>query len=154
MSAESINMQKLASHFEKVRRILEKSPTIDKFKMIGRQEFLSRAEKTYGELARQGIEVGLVFSDEHYCGDVPYLGGNTNVTVEQVAGIIGKTGFHLLAGLEGGYVAEQLSSRSGAKVHKLELLQLAMKSIRCKPSGWRMFSPRRTAASCRKGSPC
>lgn len=125
MSAQSINTRKLASRFDKVRRVLEKSRTIDKFKMIGREEFLSRAEKTYQELARRGIEVGPVFSDEHYCGDVPYLGGNTNITVEQVAGIIGKTGFHLLAGLEGGYVAEQRSSRSGAKVHKLELLQLA-----------------------------
>jgi Xaa-Pro aminopeptidase len=56
---------------------------------------------------------------------VPYLGGNTNITVEQVAGIVGKSGFHLLAGLEGGYVAEQLSGRSGCKVHKTELLQLA-----------------------------
>ena len=76
-------------------------------------------------MRRSDVQAGLVFSDEQYCGDVPYLGGNTNITVEQVAGIVGKTGFHLLAGLEGGYVAEQLSGRSGAKVHKTELLQLA-----------------------------
>ena len=56
---------------------------------------------------------------------MPYLGGNTNITVEQVAGVVGKTGFYIVAGLEGGYVAEQLSSRSGAKVRKAELLQLA-----------------------------
>ena len=30
-----------------------------------------------------------------------------------------------MAGLEGGYVAEQLAFRSGAAVHKAELLQLA-----------------------------
>lgn len=76
-------------------------------------------------LAENGFDVGLVFSDEHYCGDVPYLGGNTNITVEQVAGIVGKTGFHLVAGLEGGYAAEQLSPRSGAIIHKAEILQLA-----------------------------
>src|SRR5664279_5251778 len=69
--------------------------------------------------------VGIVFSDEHYCGDVPYLGGNINVSIEQVAGVVGKTGFYIVAGLEGGYVAEQLSSRSGARVRKAELLQLA-----------------------------
>lgn len=66
-----------------------------------------------------------MFSDEHYCGDVPYLGGNTNVSIEQVAGVIGKTGFHIIAGLEGGHVAEQLAHRAGAHVHKVELLQLA-----------------------------
>ena len=56
---------------------------------------------------------------------MPYLGGNTNITIEQVAGVIGSDGFHIVAGLEGGYVAEQLAPRSGAKVHKIELLQLA-----------------------------
>jgi hypothetical protein len=66
-----------------------------------------------------------VFSDEHYSGDVPYLGGNTNISIEQVAGVIGPNGFHIAAGLEGGYVAEQLADRAGAIVHKVELLQLA-----------------------------
>jgi len=42
-----------------------------------------------------------------------------------VAGVIGPSGFHIAAGLEGGYVAEQLASRAGAIVHKVELLQLA-----------------------------
>ena len=32
---------------------------------------------------------------------------------------------HLIAGLEGGYVSEQLAPRANAKVHKVELLQLA-----------------------------
>jgi hypothetical protein len=42
-----------------------------------------------------------------------------------VAGVVGPTGFHIVAGLEGGYVAEQLAWRAGAPVHKVELLQLA-----------------------------
>jgi Xaa-Pro aminopeptidase len=42
-----------------------------------------------------------------------------------VAGIIGPSGFHVVAGLERGYVAEQLADRAGATVHKVELLQLA-----------------------------
>ena len=93
--------------------------------MAPRQEFLGRAARLNEALARHGHTAGFVFSDEHYDGDVPYLGGNTNVSIEQVAGVIGPTGFHIVAGLEGGYVAEQLAPRSGAAVHKVELLQLA-----------------------------
>ena len=88
-------------------------------------EFLRRQRAVSDALAEQGLPVGFVFSDEHYCGDVPYLGGNTNVGVEQVAGAVGANGFHVIAGLEGGYIAEQLADRAKAKVHKAELLQLA-----------------------------
>lgn len=117
--------RRLKKHFQKVEKVLKKAPTVNKFRRIGKIEFRRRAETLYGELRKAGLDVGLVFSDEHYCGDVPHLGGNTNITIEQVAGVIGRTGFHIVAGLEGGYVAEQLSPRSGATVHKAELLQLA-----------------------------
>ena len=76
-------------------------------------------------LADAGLDVGLVFSDEHYCGDVPYFGGNTNVHIEPVAGLVGRNGFFLLAGLEGGYCAEQLAWRSGGQVRTVEMLKLA-----------------------------
>ncbi len=88
-------------------------------------EFQRRQRLVQDALAKHGFDAGFVFSDEHYCGDVPYLGGNSNVSIEQVAGAIGPTGFHILAGLEGGYVAEQLAPRAGAAVHKVEMLQLA-----------------------------
>ena len=110
------DVPRLREDFEKVLAILAKTPRIDPGRRIGAAEFRRRAERVYAALAGQGIEVGLVFSDEHYCGDVPYLGGNTNITVEQVAGVVGRTGFHLIAGLEGGYVAEQLARRAGVKV--------------------------------------
>lgn len=116
---------RIKEDFGKVLSILEKTPRIDPFKQIKRNEFQDRVAKVMAALCENDLEVGLVFSDEHYCGDVPYLGGNTNITVEQVAGIVGRTGFHIVAGLEGGYVAEQLADRAGAKVHKAELLQLA-----------------------------
>jgi Xaa-Pro aminopeptidase len=109
----------------RVTRILEETPAIDREYMAPREEFLARVERVNAALHRHGHTVGLVFSDEHYCGDVPYLGGNTNVSIEQVAGVVGPTGFHIVAGLEGGYVAEQLAGRAGATVHKAELLQLA-----------------------------
>jgi hypothetical protein len=110
---------------ERVERILEEAPAIDRQYMAPREEFLSRVARVNAALERQGHTVGFVFSDEHYCGDVPYLGGNTNISIEQVAGVVGPSGFHVMAGLEGGYVAEQLAGRSGAVVHKAELLQLA-----------------------------
>ena len=110
---------------DKVLRILSDTPPIDREYVAPRQEFQARVHRTNEALQRHGHTVGLVFSDEHYAGDVPYLGGNTNVSIEQVAGIIGPNGFHVVAGLEGGYVAEQLADRAGATVHKVELLQLA-----------------------------
>jgi len=110
---------------ENVLRILQDTPSIDCEYMAPLEEFQARVRRTNQALQLHGHTVGLVFSDEHYAGDVPYLGGNTNISIEQVAGIIGPNGFHVVAGLEGGYVAEQLADRSGAIVHKVELLQLA-----------------------------
>jgi hypothetical protein len=105
--------------------ILSNAPQIDKMKRIGPEEFRSRQRKVIDALTEKGIDAAFVYSDEHFNGDVPYLAGNTNITIEPIAGIIGKNGFHVLAGLEGGYVAEQLVGRSGASVHKVEILKLA-----------------------------
>ncbi len=121
-------MTTLTEHREdlqKVLRILEETPAIDKGFLAPKAEFQARVARVNAALQGAGHTVGLVFSDEHYKGDVPYLGGNTNLSIEQVAGVVGPTGFHVVAGLEGGYVAEQLAPRSGAIVHKAELLQLA-----------------------------
>jgi Xaa-Pro aminopeptidase len=110
---------------ERVLKILADTAAIDREYLAPRAEFQARARRVNEALQRHGHSVGVVFSDEHYAGDVPYLGGNTNISIEQVAGIIGPNGFHVVAGLEGGYVAEQLADRAGAIVHKVELLQLA-----------------------------
>jgi Xaa-Pro aminopeptidase len=108
-----------------VSRILAQAPKIDKEKRVGRVEFQARQRKVIAALVEADVDAAFVYSDEHYNGDVPYLAGNTNISVEPVAGVIGKNGFHVLAGLEGGYVAEQLTPRSGAPVHKVEMLKLA-----------------------------
>ena len=108
-----------------VGEVLKKAPSFDKEFRIPKEEFLERYRKTWEAMQKAGIDVGFVYSDEHYCGDVPYFGGNTNIHVEPVAGLIGKNGFFLLAGLEGGYCAEQLSPRSGCQVRKVEMLKLA-----------------------------
>lgn len=115
----------LREEFRRVEKILERTPTIDKSFQISTAEFIARQQRVYQALRGAGFAAGFVFSDEHYNGDVPYLGGNTNISIEQVAGVIGKTGFHVVAGLEGGYIAEQLAWRARAPVHKVELLQLA-----------------------------
>jgi Xaa-Pro aminopeptidase len=117
--------KELIRDFPKILNVLSDSPGIEKSLAVPVEEFARRQSATWQALEQAGLDVGFVFSDEHYNGDVPYLGGNTNITIEQVAGVIGKNGFHLIAGLEGGYVSEQLAARANARVHKVELLQLA-----------------------------
>ncbi len=118
-------LHELRQEFAKVERVLAGTPAIDKFFAIPTEEFLARQRRTCQALNARGLAAGFVFSDEHYDGDVPYLGGNTNIQIEQVAGVIGRTGFHIAAGLEGGYISEQLAPRAQAKVHKVEMLKLA-----------------------------
>ncbi len=122
---DSVRKLELESDFRKVLNIMSECPGIDKNLAVPPEEFARRQSATWQVLEQAGLDAGFVFSDEHYDGDVPYLGGNTNISIEQVAGAIGKTGFHIIAGLEGGYVSEQLASRARAKVHKVEILQLA-----------------------------
>lgn len=110
---------------EIITEVLKDAPSFDKEFRIPESEFKMRQKKVMQGLEKMGLECGIVYSNEQYNGDVPYLAGNTNVTVEAVAGIIGKNGFYLLAGLEGGYVAEQLASRSGCEVYKVEMLKVA-----------------------------
>ncbi|HOF89646.1 MAG TPA: hypothetical protein PLZ36_16315, partial [Armatimonadota bacterium] len=74
-----------------IERILEHTPAIDRTYLAPKEEFLERVERVNVALAAAGHTVGLVFSDEHYRGDVPYLGGNTNLSIEQVAGVVGPT---------------------------------------------------------------
>jgi Xaa-Pro aminopeptidase len=111
------------AHF--ISQVLASSPAIDKMLRVERAEFQERQRRVIAALSEAEIDAALVYSDEHYAGDVPYLAGNTNISIEPVAGVIGRNGFHVLAGLEGGYVAEQLAGRSGAPVHKVEMLKLA-----------------------------
>jgi Xaa-Pro aminopeptidase len=126
--AKGITAKRLSefrSEFKLIEKIMTESPTVNRSLTIETKEFVARQKKVSAALKKAGFDVGFVFSDEHYNGDVPYLGGNTNVSIEQIAGVIGKTGFHIAAGLEGGYIAEQLAFRAKATVHKVELLQLA-----------------------------
>ena len=125
MNFDSSRLKEWREEAELVATVLEKAPMVDKTFRVSTSEFQRRQTKVYEALEAVGLKAGFVYSDEHYDGDVPYLGGNTNITVEPVAGVIGKNGFHILAGLEGGYVAEQLAGRSGSKVHKVEMLKLA-----------------------------
>ena len=70
---------------EIVAQVLEKAPSFDKEFRIPQEEFIARWKKTWEELEAKGIDVGFVYSDEHYCGDVPYFGGNTPVWREVTA---------------------------------------------------------------------
>ncbi|NLF03362.1 MAG: M24 family metallopeptidase [Anaerolineales bacterium] len=124
-NTSSVRSAELHADFQRVLRVLETTPVVDKTREVPTSEYRRRQAAVWQAGAGAGLDVGFVFCDEHYDGDVPYLGGNTNIGIEQIAGAIGPTGFHIIAGLEGGYVAEQLAQRARAKVHKAELLQLA-----------------------------
>ena len=116
---------------EKLRKleiIAENSPGIDKRFSISREEFVARRRNVWNAIRRkQDVDVAVAFSDEHYSGDVPYLAGNTNYTVEQVAFGLGPDPCTsgIIAGFEGVYVAGQLAVRSGVMVYPTDSLQLA-----------------------------
>ena len=119
------NVREWSKQANIIADVLSRAPKIDKTLRVDRAEFERRQKTVYQALHAAGFDGGIVYSDEHYHGDVPYLGGNTNISVEPVAGIVGKNGFAILAGLEGCYVAEQLSPRSGCRVGRVEMLKLA-----------------------------
>lgn len=119
------NVREWSKQANIIADVLSKAPAIDKNLRVERPEFERRQKAVYQALAAAGFDGGIVYSDEHYHGDVPYLGGNNNISVEPVSGIVGKNGFAILAGLEGCYVAEQLSPRSGCRVGRVEMLKLA-----------------------------
>src|SRR6266542_7076486 len=104
----AMRRKELDRDFGKVLDVLAQCPGIEKSLAVPLQEFTRRQRATWQALDQADLDVGFVFSDEHYDGDVPYLGGNTNITIEQVAGVIGPGtrgaggGFHIVAGLEGG----------------------------------------------------
>jgi Xaa-Pro aminopeptidase len=120
-----MNVENFSRESAIISEILKKAPTFDKELRVTTKEFKERQRKVYEAINAAGYSCAVIYSNEQYDGDVPYLGGNTNITVEPVLGIIGKNGFYILTGLEGGYVVEQLSARSGAEVHKVKMLQLA-----------------------------
>jgi hypothetical protein len=119
------------SFSEKVRKleaIIARAPAIDRRYAISREEFVERRRKVWAAVQQAAaVDVAFAFSDEHYSGDVPYLGGNTNYSIEQVAFGLGpdpaRSG--IIAGFEGVYVAGQLAPRAGVAVYPTESLQLA-----------------------------
>ena len=72
-----VNMEKtlrLKKEFEKILPIIEDyQPRIDPLFSTPKSEFKRRRQLTQAALKQAGYAAGVVFSDEHYCGDVPYL---------------------------------------------------------------------------------
>ncbi len=106
-----------------VESVLSAAPSFDKEYRLPPEEFARRQKNVWAMLQREGFDCGVVYSDEHYCGDVPYLGGNNNIIVEPIAGVIGKDGFVFLAGLESGIVCEQFSKRANAKIFRTDIFK-------------------------------
>ena len=121
-------IETLSKKLNKLEIIIEKSPKIDRYYSIPKEEFVERRQKTWKALLKeQNIDVAFAFSDEHYSGDVPYLGGNINYSIEQVAFGLGPDPYTsgIIAGFEGVYIAGQLAKRAGIRVYPTESLQLA-----------------------------
>ncbi len=118
----------LSKKLKKLETIIEKSSKIDRHFIIPKEEFTERRRKTWKALKEaHNIDVAFAFSDEHYSGDVPYLGGNINYSIEQVAFGLGPDPYTsgIIAGFEGVYIAGQLASRAGIMVYPTDSLQLA-----------------------------
>lgn len=120
--------ESFSGKLRKLEILIEKSPKIDRHFSIPKEEFVERRRKTWKALSEKGnIDVAFAFSDEHYSGDVPYLAGNINYSIEQVAFGLGPDPLvsGIIAGFEGVYIAAQLAKRSGIRVYPTESLQLA-----------------------------
>jgi len=120
--------ESFSEKLKKLEIIIERSPAIDRYFSIPKDEFVERRQKIWKALIEaEDIDVAFAFSDEHYSGDVPYLGGNTNYSIEQVAFGLGPDPFTsgIIAGFEGVYIAGQLAGRAGIMVYPTESLQLA-----------------------------
>jgi Xaa-Pro aminopeptidase len=121
-------IESFSDKLRKLETIVEKSPEIDRHFLVPGEEFVERRRKTWKALLEEtDIDVAFAFSDEHYSGDVPYLGGNTNYSIEQVAFGLGPDPYSsgIIAGFEGVYIAGQLAKRAGIMVYPTESLQLA-----------------------------
>ena len=90
MALTDVRRGQLQDEFAKVERVLAAAPAVDKFFQVPREEFKARQERVAAALAARGLTVGLVFSDEHYDGDVPYLGGAAGRIFGPAVGIAGR----------------------------------------------------------------
>lgn len=104
--------------------VLNKAPSFDKGYLLPPEEFIERQKNVWKAVKEAGFDCGILYSDEHYCGDVPYLAGNNNIIVEPVAAVISENGLYFIAGLESGIVAEQFCHRSGIKIRKVDILNV------------------------------
>jgi Xaa-Pro aminopeptidase len=120
--------ESFSNKLKKLEIIVERSPSIERYFSIPEEEFVERRRQVWKALLEEtDIDVAFAFSDEHYSGDVPYLGGNTNYSIEQVAFGLGPDPYTsgIIAGFEGVYIAAQLAKRAGIRVYPTESLQLA-----------------------------
>ncbi len=120
--------ESFSDKLRKIEIIAMRAPGIDKRFSIPREEFVERRRRVWAAVKEAAdVDVAFAFSDEHYSGDVPYLGGSTNYSIEQVAFGLGpdpaRSG--VIAGFEGVYIAGQLAPRAGVAVYPTESLQLA-----------------------------
>ncbi len=66
------DIERIKSEFPKIIKVLEKyHKKVDRSLEIPLEEYNRRQKAVIQALEKEGFLVGIVFSDEHYCGDVP-----------------------------------------------------------------------------------
>jgi hypothetical protein len=78
-------MESFMAKAARIDRILARAPKLDKTLCVEKPEFLARQKAAMETLDRAGADCGFAYSDERCCGDVPYLSGCTNLSIEPVA---------------------------------------------------------------------
>jgi hypothetical protein len=78
----SDKITRLSNEFPMILKIIEKYQSqVDPTLQIPLEEYQRRQKAVLQSPKANDLELGFVFSDEQYCGDVPYLGGNPNITI-------------------------------------------------------------------------
>jgi hypothetical protein len=114
------NVQWLAEA-QVVSRILAQAPKIDKEKRVGPGEFAARQQKVIGAGRSRPTRPWSIRTSTQRRRTAP----QEHEHLRRTGGRGDREEWSCAGRLEGGYVAEQLAPRSGAPVHKVEMLKLA-----------------------------
>src|SRR5438270_13127605 len=84
---------------DKVLRVIQDTPTIDREHLAPVEEFQARVRRTNEALQKHGHTVGLVFTDDHYASVTRYLGGDITIFIERLAPMSWRNGLQGSTGL-------------------------------------------------------
>ena len=83
-----VNIKDFQKEARIIGDVLKKAPSFDRELRVTSEEYKTRQQKVYKAIIDKGLQCGILYSNEQYDGDVSYLGGNTNITVKSVEGML------------------------------------------------------------------